>query len=337
MPCYFPLSAYQVIDPYVLRTSKKKLIRFSDAEKDYPSRFLKPIQLPCGQCIGCRLLRSVSWACRIMHEVQTTPDYKACFLTLTYDDENLPRDYSLDKDHIRNFIRRFRKAIRPLKIRYFLCGEYGDDSWRPHYHVILFGYNFTEYIKYKGVKHEPRKQLQYIETDNPYYDSTFLSTLWPFGYHVIANCTFDTAAYVARYCVKKINGDKADIHYNRVVLDWNEFTGEIYNFQEVDLEPEFALMSRGRNGTRGIGYEWYKKYKSDCYPSDYLVKDGSKLPVPKYYDKLLEEEDQFMLAVIKQEREMNVLKRAADLTPEMLDKRHYCKKQQSKNMKRRKI
>lgn len=328
MPCYTPLSAYEVTAKKEQKENGKKTILFKRPQHTT----YKEVQLPCGQCIGCRLLHSVTWATRIMHELQTTPDERACFITLTYNDKHLPGDNSLNKEHFKDFLKRFRKAIN-VKIRYFMCGEYGDISWRPHYHAIIFNYDFRKPQWYRKKLHQPRQQMQYLPTENPYYISSFLSELWPFGNHIITNCNFETAAYVARYCVKKITGDKAEEHYNRLVIDWNEYTGEIYNMQEVQLQPEYATMSRAK----GIGREWYEIYKDDCYPSNYLIKDGNKIPIPKYYDKLLEKEDEVLYNQVKIERELNIAKRAADLTNEMLEKRHYCKKQQYKQLERTKI
>jgi hypothetical protein len=93
--------------------------------------------LPCGRCRYCRIMRSNQWAMRMMHEW----DYweKAVFITLTYNNENLPEGGILVKDDLQRFFKRIRKAIMPGKIRYFACGEYGDTYDRPHYHAIIFG------------------------------------------------------------------------------------------------------------------------------------------------------------------------------------------------------
>jgi hypothetical protein len=281
-----------------------------------------------------------------MHEVQTTENQTACFITLTYDDRNLPNDHSLNKKHFQNFLKRFRKAIHPQKIRYFMCGEYGDDTWRPHYHAIIFGYDFTTGIKYKNNWYERRQQIQQSEVGNPYYISKFLTALWGKSKNdpIIANCTWETAAYVARYCTKKYNSkggyDKqgnyintTEEHYTRNILDYNEFTGEIYEFFETKLEPEYATMSR----RPGIGYEWYQKYKSDCYPSNYLIQDGRKTPIPKYYDKLLELENEIEYKAIKTARELALAAHKADLTPERLKQREKTKLAQLKQLQRKKI
>lgn len=281
---------------------------------------MEQIQLPCGQCIGCKLNRSVMWAARCSHEMQLHDEN--CFITLTYDDEHLPEDLSLEKQEFQKFLKRFRKAIWPKKIRYFMAGEYGDSSWRPHYHAIIFGYDFPDKIR-----------VQSQEVGNPYFISTQLKKLWPYGFHVIAEATFDTAAYVARYCTKKITGEKASAHYSRIITDWDETTGEITYYKEVELEPEYATMSR----RPAIGKEWLKKYKTDCYPSDFLVVKGRKIPIPKYYDKEYEKEEEQKLRYIKYKRKLKAQLNAEENRLDRLRAREHCKKEQAKSLTRNKI
>lgn len=316
MPCYKPLDAY-------IATGKtengKKVITFKR-----PKTFMEQIQLPCGQCIGCRQRRVVTWAARCMHEMQMHEQNS--FITLTYDDEHLPEDRSLDKSHIQNFFKRLRKELYPKKIRYFMCGEYGGNTWRPHFHAIIFGYDFPD--KYR---------IQSTETEHPYFISEQLGKLWPDGFHIIAEANYETAAYVAGYCVKKVNGEKAAAHYSRILTDWNEVTGEITYMREVELLPEFAQMSTGRKKGQGIGGDWYKKYKNDCYPSDYLIHEGKKLPIPKYYDRMLETEEESRLRRIKFKRKMHAKMNAEENRISRLRQKEHCKEQTLKSFKRAKI
>ena len=219
-----------------------------------------------------------------------------------------------------SLLKRFRKEIRPRKIRYFLAGEYGDESWRPHYHALIFGYDFPDKFR-----------VQAQETGNPYYLSPQLTKLWPFGNHIICDLNYDAAAYVARYTTKKITGEKADSHYNRLLIDFDEVTGELHSFMETQLEPEFATMSR----RPGIAESWWKKFKADC-DSGYLIKDGNKIPIPKYYDYLLEKEEPTKLAAQKMERKLKAMNNP-DNTPERLLDRERCKINQNKTLRRSKI
>jgi len=312
MPCYTPITAYVAMGK---NDNGKKIIVFKR-----PELYMEQINLPCGQCIGCKLRRSITWAARCMHEMQLHDNN--CFITLTYDEEQLPNDHSLSKHHFQKFLKRLRHDIQPLKIRYFMAGEYGDSSWRPHYHAIIFNYDFPDKIR-----------IQSKEVDNPYFISSQLSKLWTYGYHIIAQANFDTAAYVARYCTKKITGEKSEAHYQREILDWNEVTGEVNYYKQVNLEPEYATMSR----RPAIGKEWFKKYKSDCYPSDYLVHEGRKLPIPQYYDKLLESEDEHLYRIQKTKRRLNAILNKEQLSLSRLYQINEIKKHQFKSMEKNKI
>jgi len=188
----------------------------------------------------------------------------SCFLTLTYDENNLPSCGHLQKEHIQKFLKRLRKKIK-IKIKFFLCGEYGDLNLRPHYHAVIFGYNFPDKERFKQTK------------GHTIYTSEELSELWPYGHSSIGDVTIQSAGYVARYTLKKV--DK--------VID-----------EQSDKPPEFLLMSRNK----GLGYTWYKKYKHEIYPNDYIVINGQKYPVPKYYDSLLKSEDIEAFELVKQKR-----------------------------------
>lgn len=244
MACFHPLSAYRLAGGGVT---------FKHEREDT----LERIELPCGQCIGCRLERSRQWALRCAHEASLYD--KNCFVTLTYDEEHLPCDYSLNYRHFQLFMKRLRKRFRPCKIRFFMCGEYGEHNFRPHYHVCFFGFNFPDLDKISG-------------GDHPLYTSAILSELWPYGFHTIGALSFESAAYTARYCLKKVTGDAAEAHYT--VTD--DITGEIYH-----RKPEFANMSRNP----GIGKPWLDKFAKDVYTNDYVVIDGKKVRPPKYYDR----------------------------------------------------
>jgi len=173
----------------------------------------KPVELPCGKCIGCRLEYSRQWAMRCMHEAQTNECNS--YVTLTYNDKNLTYGHNqatlVPKD-LQLFLKRLRKKTGK-KISYYACGEYGDATKRPHYHLCIFGYDFPDKI--------------HVETKRDFklYESRLLSGLWKAGIHRIGEVTFESAAYVARYIMKKQKGA----------------TKKIYS--DLGIEPEFARMS----------------------------------------------------------------------------------------------
>ena len=248
-----------------------------------------PVEVPCGQCIGCRLRHSGEWALRCVHE--NSLHHASCYITLTYDPRSHPPDGSLVKKHFVDFMKRYRKFVSPQKIRFYMCGEYGDKFGRPHYHAIIFGHDFDDRVLYK-IKNGIR-----LDT------SPTLEKIWGKGFVTVGNVTFDSACYVARYITKKVTGEKAEQHYTRVDPD----TGEFFKIQ-----PEYTNMSR----MPGIGREWFDQFKSDCYPSDFITHNGTKLPLPRYYDSLYEIENPEEFEKIKLNRIRTAKKNAAENTPD---------------------
>lgn len=249
----------------------------------------RPINLPCGQCVGCRLERSRQWAMRIMHESQLHASN--CFITLTYSDENIPADGGLRKSDFQKFMKRLRKKVG--SVRFFYAGEYGESLGRPHYHACIFGYDFPDKVPFSQ------------SGEHTIYISDELSKLWPYGHVTIGELTFQSAAYVARYCMKKVTGDSADRHYEKIC----PYTGEIYKIQE-----EYVTMSL----KPAIGRNWYDKYKTDLYPSDYHIVNGVKVRPPRYYDRLLKIENESLLEQLKFKRVRRALKSKEHQTPNRL-------------------
>lgn len=259
MPCYSYLHGFEARSK---TADKKRTITFRPSS----SIRQKPIDLPCGQCIGCRLERSRQWAVRCMHEASLYTDN--AFITLTYNDQNIPPNGTLVKEHFQKFMKRLRKSIAPKPVRYYHCGEYGEKLQRPHYHALLFGHDFED------------KKFFSSKNNNSVYTSDSLSKLWPYGFSVSGAVTFDSAAYVARYVMKKVTGARAIEHYQ----------GRI---------PEYTTMSR----RPGIGKGWYEKYKTDVYPLDRVVVRGNSTRPPRFYDYLLGLEDRAQFELIKIQRE----------------------------------
>lgn len=204
------------------------------------------------------------------------------------------------KRHLQLFFKRLRKAIRPIKIRYYAVGEYGDENLRPHYHIILFGYRF------------PDAKLLRDTKGHRFYTSDALSTLWGQGLTEFGEVTAETCAYCARYVIKKINGPRAASHYERLTQD-----GEI-----VSVIPEFAAMSR----RPGIAHRWFGRYRTDVYPDDFVILNGHRSKVPRYYDRLLDQASPADLEAIKHARKKRAQRRRADSTPERLATREKCLK-----------
>jgi len=227
-----------------------------------------------------------------MHEAQLHE--KNCFITLTYDNTHLPSDGSLHYEDFQLFIKRLRKKLGNNRIRYYMAGEYGENFGRPHFHACIFGFDFHD-----------KKLWQRSPSGSMLYRSADLELLWPFGYSSIGDVNFESAAYVARYIMKKVTGKKANQHYSEI----DEETGEINQ-----KKPEFNKMSL----KPGIGRDFYKKYTSDIYPQDYVILRGKKVKPPKYYDKQYKLDQPFEYDELLYMREKSAKLNSEDNTPERL-------------------
>lgn len=224
MPCYSPLKGWKNLDTGG--------ITFKQSQGTGP-----PMEVACSSCLGCRLDHARMWASRCVHEATLHDDN--CFITLTYDNEHLPGNLSISKRELQLFNKKLRN--RHGKFRFFAVGEYGNicpthgleignqpgqcrqcNLGRPHYHSLLFGTDF------------PDKELYSIRDGIPLYNSPELDRIWGQGFTTIGELNLETAAYCARYTLKKITGLKEHDHYQ--VIDKH---GEHHR-----LQPEFNLMSR---------------------------------------------------------------------------------------------
>lgn len=242
MKCYHPLKAFRTPEGVVF----SELGRYD---------IIGDVELPCGQCIGCRERRASDWQLRVMHESSCWS--QNCFVTLTYADAHLPSDGSLEHRDFQLFLKRVRKRF-PQRVRFYMCGEYGPLNLRPHYHAVLFNVNF-DHSRVAGKS----------ASGAVFYESDLLTELWGLGRCSVQDLCRETAGYCARYIMKKVLGKAAVSHY----------TSE----DGVMLRPEYSAMSL----KPGIGAAWFGRFRSDVFPHDMVICDGRKRPVPRYYDKLL--------------------------------------------------
>lgn len=258
MSCYSPLAAVLVL------RGKRRSISFDRKALG------QGISLPCGRCIGCRLERARQWATRLVHEAKMHGE--SSFITLTYDEKSLPRvsgKPTLSKDDCQLFMKRLRKELEPKRIRFFLCGEYGEKMGRPHYHAIIFGEGFSD-----------KKPLLGQSGEFTRWTSETLTRVWGKGRTEGGDVSFDSAMYVANYATKKITGKDAKLHYSGRV-------------------PEFLLMSR----KPGIGRKWIDAYIAEVYATDSVVVRGFPTRPPRYYDGVLGANCPEVLAGVKVRRE----------------------------------
>uniref|UniRef100_A0AAU8AVS3 Replication initiator protein n=1 Tax=Dulem virus 155 TaxID=3145632 RepID=A0AAU8AVS3_9VIRU len=274
MSCYHPILAYKskTVNP----ENGKCHILFSYPTKS-PDRY-EPVRLPCGQCLGCRIEYSRQWANRCMLELQDHDS--AFFCTFTYDNDHVPISYYADpetgealpsltlrKRDFQLLMKRIRKHFPDDHIRFFACGEYGGQTFRPHYHAIIYGLHLHDLVPYKTVR---EGGVLYT-----YYNSESLSRCWrdldgkPIGFVVVGEVTWESCAYTARYVVKKLKGKEAEF------------------YEKHNIEPEFSLMSR----KPGIARSYYDTHP-DLFKFDFInistEKGGKKFRPPRYFEKLFE-------------------------------------------------
>lgn len=258
MACYHPLRAFRTPGGVV----------FSELSRH---DITGTLWLPCGQCIGCRLRRASDWEIRVMHEAQSWD--RNCFVTLTYEEGSLPPYGSLRYEDVQAFLKRLRQdecryqkrlfglpKLPKHVIRFFGCGEYGEQRERPHYHLCLFNMDFEDRYPWK------KSSGGFVMDRSPR-----LEKLWRHGHCTVQPLVRETAAYCSRYITAKVLGDEAKTAY--AVTDEDG----VINYRV----PEFSCMSL----KPGIGQKWLDSYSGDIFPFDKVIADGTQRSVPKFYDR----------------------------------------------------
>ncbi|QCS36588.1 replication initiator protein [Capybara microvirus Cap3_SP_472] len=262
--------------------------------------------VPCGQCLGCRLQRSAEWADRCTLEMEENPE-QCWFLTLTYNDENLPYidefttkkgitytdtegtwNGCLQKKDIQDFLKRLRRRweykYSAHNIRTFYCGEYGPQTERPHYHMICFNLPITPDMM----------TIQKLNWEKDIlYKCDEIEQIWGKGFVVIEECNWQACNYVARYITKKQTGKLADEYYAQ--------KGQIPPFVQASLKP-------------AIGKNYYQENKSKIYENDNIIITGKgkvlKIKPPRYFDKLYDLDypsDMLRIKKLRERKAMNGL------------------------------
>lgn len=310
MPCYHPLKGFVLGS----RSSGKKDLKVVGYEADYIgldengiwqagrdagsfSPYLRYrqvirdfVQIPCGQCIGCRLDYSRQWMQRCL--LENSYHENACFLTLTYTDQNVPRSFfcdsstgeilnpdapwlTLEPRHLTLFWKRLRKWYGE-ELRYYACGEYGSNTFRPHYHAIVFGLNPDRL----GLEDWSRN----FRGDRLYLSRVLTDDVWKLGNVMVGEVNEQTCAYVSRYVMKKLKGE-ASVFYD-----------------EHGLVPPFTRMSTHP----GLGNQYFQDHP-DIYEFDKIhistPQGGKSFRPPRYYDKLYDCLQPEEMAEIKQARQ----------------------------------
>lgn len=220
-----------------------------------------------------------------MHEKQLFQ--RSSFLTLTYDEQNIPRSGTLEKAELQLFMKRIRHETG-AGLRFFAAGEYGEQTWRPHYHVLLFNHDFNDKVYYKK-----------SPSGEPLYRSKIATETWGKGSCEIGSVTFNSCVYVAQYCLKKQDAERSAM------------------LAKTNREKEFVVMSR----RPGLGTEWWKRYGADTSRHDNVIMDGTPVKLPRFYDKKIQDSDPARMDELKR------IRRAQLDKAEQTSRRRYVKEQ----------
>lgn len=253
--------------------------------------------------------RVADWTARIMHESQMWPENS--FLTLTYGTGNMPKHASLEHRDFQLFTKRLRKRTDKT-VRFFMCGEYGDENGRPHYHACIFNHAFYNDRVYHAKS----------GSGEPMYTSETLNELWGHGIATVQDLTPQSAAYCAGYVMKKTLGENAQTAYN-IELEDGTILERTPPYSKCSLKP-------------GIGRTWLDKHgDTDAFQHGYIVIDGAKRNLPKYYDKILRNQNGGNLPEhIDIKRQLAAIKARPEATAERLAIREEVHKAKLKNWKR---
>lgn len=329
--------------------SAKKLEEYFlsySAFRDYFDKHMDYQYIKCRKCEECKMEYARDWSIRCSHEYQMTGS--GAFITLTIDDTKVhlfneeknmkhyckrcvngnrfikyPINYTLCRGLIQDELKRMRDNLYKkynISIRYFGCGEYGIENQRPHYHLLIFGYDFPD-----------RYQLEVSKKGVPIYFSEELQSYWKYGIAKLQEINHRACMYTAKYCMKKLK-------FSDDISEMETYFGR---------EPEFLIMSRGNcNAKRcpyideiimnckglnslknldnpyckdckfkrgGIGFDWFSHYYEDVLKIGYITLDGIKYPIPKYYLDILKITDynlfcKYKLSVLNKIDELEELK-----------------------------
>lgn len=265
MTCTSPIKAMRFPDGSVKLLGRSD--RYQHDEQWFRSRYGRGeiFDVPCRKCVACRLNKARSWAQRCLLEKRCYDGDRSWFVTLTYDDEHLPHGCNpltgeLDgrpslrpsdfSDFLKDLREHYRRHYQHTGVRVFGCGEYGSQTLRPHLHQLLFNLPLSDLKPHKV-----------SDLGDVYYTSELLSDVWQQGIVVIGEVTNQSAAYVARYTLKKCDSD--------------------LNYDDLGISPEFIRMSRNP----GIGFPYLVDHLDEIYESDLIYLPGGQISQPpRYFD-----------------------------------------------------
>lgn len=242
MPCFRPVTCWQPQDGGA--------VRFQELADH------REIEIPCGQCIGCRLQRQQMWAFRCLAEASQHRNNWFC--TLTYSPESLPQHGSLRHRDWQLFAKRARRRLGPF--RYLMCGEYGEQTQRPHYHALLFGLDVPDVEPFS------------VRGSHTVYRSAHLEKLWGLGLVELGSVTAQSARYCASYVLKDSPAPER----------FDESTGEL-----LELVRPYGRMSL----KPGLGDSWIRRYYPEVLTHGVCYSNDKQFVIPSRFKQILEDID----------------------------------------------
>lgn len=289
-----PMSCTQPVlaESYLCPATHLKAIRFKGAD------FVPNLELNCNKCPSCKLRKAKEWALRCWHESQMHEHNS--YITLTYDDKHLPLYHDLDHRDFQLFMKRLRIKYPEKNYSFYMCGEYGDVTHRPHYHVVLFGYWPPDAIYHR------------TQNKNRYFKSQELDKFWRCGFTDTSSVNYYSAGYVARYTLKK-QLPKNDLQDRYIYTDFNGET-KVRKFEYVRMSTNPA-----------IGLSWIKKYAEQTIRNNYILDPkGNPFPIPRYYNEYLASEVCSETAEKNADQRIETARASPDNTPERLAAKAIC-------------
>lgn len=239
--------------------------------------------VPCGRCVVCKDQRKKQWFIRIMAEVAYCDFTK--FFTLTYSNEFLPNPEAprLKHEDFQRFFKRLRKELKGIRLKYYMCGEYGEELGRPHYHCILMIYGDLGEININKV----------------------IRDKWPEGHVDIGSVTPRSVMYCLNYMDKLYLLEAKNPHEVKPYQKMSLGLGDTYFNANKD-----NLGSKGYITYEGVRYD-IPRYAKDKYVEE--IKEKIRLiPTDKAYARkkeleMREQLDSTYFKDITDEEKLNVL------------------------------
>lgn len=261
--------------------------------------------VPCGHCINCLLDMQSEWATRLSIELRSNLSRPAVFVTLTYNDENLPteefnketgevyRDPSVCKPHVQQFMRSLRTKINRLKkrgqwsgwqgaIKYFFTSEYGPQGGRPHYHGIIFGLTKK--------------------------DANLINEVWSKGFTYLGDANDKTIVYCSKYCVKPTEFQSHSNPHRKGYFDNEKWMDE----QGIRRKP-FRIMSIGLGKSYCEDEKNLRFHFREVFRNNYLRIGKHKKKMPRYFKQKIYTQENFNKYCVHQKAREHFCKTMSDI------------------------